>query len=53
MLETAVWGAFYNVNTNLDDVKDAEFKSKVSTVFVIGYGTLPCSVYSDSGVQGP
>ncbi|XP_053374675.1 formimidoyltransferase-cyclodeaminase-like [Mercenaria mercenaria] len=30
MLETAVWGAYYNVKTNLDDVKDEEFKKKVS-----------------------
>ncbi|WAQ93565.1 FTCD-like protein [Mya arenaria] len=30
MLETAVWGAYYNVKTNLDDVKDEDFKKKVS-----------------------
>ncbi|KAL4222563.1 hypothetical protein ACF0H5_018602 [Mactra antiquata] len=30
MLETAVWGAYYNVKTNLDDVADQEFKTKVS-----------------------
>jgi len=29
MLETAVWGTYYNVKTNLDDVKDEQFKTKV------------------------
>ena len=29
MLETAVWGTYYNVQINLSDVKDEEFKKKV------------------------
>ncbi|XP_062616519.1 formimidoyltransferase-cyclodeaminase-like isoform X2 [Saccostrea cucullata] len=29
MLETGVWGTFYNVNTNLADLKDPEFTSQV------------------------
>lgn len=29
-LETAVWGAFYNVKINLPDIKDEEYKTKVS-----------------------
>ena len=41
MLETAVWGTYYNVQINLSDVKDEEFKKKVrkksaTTVFVMG-----------------
>jgi len=28
-LETGVWGAYYNVITNLDEIKDEEFKAKV------------------------
>lgn len=28
-LETGVWGAYYNVMTNLKDVKDEDFKVKV------------------------
>ncbi|KAL8587067.1 hypothetical protein ACOMHN_023457 [Nucella lapillus] len=31
VLETGVWGAYYNVLTNLKDVKDGEFKTKVRT----------------------
>lgn len=34
MLETAVWGAYYNVKTNLDDVKDEEFKKKVRYLYL-------------------
>lgn len=30
MLETAVWGTYYNVQINLQDVKDEEFKKKVA-----------------------
>ncbi|XP_076461049.1 formimidoyltransferase-cyclodeaminase-like [Babylonia areolata] len=29
VLETGVWGAYYNVLTNLKDVKDEDFKTKV------------------------
>ncbi|XP_061185900.1 formimidoyltransferase-cyclodeaminase-like isoform X2 [Saccostrea echinata] len=29
MLETGVWGTFYNVNTNLADLKDPEFTTQV------------------------
>lgn len=29
MLETAVWGTYYNVTTNLSDLKDQEFKTQV------------------------
>lgn len=29
-LETGVWGAYYNVVTNLDDIKDEEYKAKVT-----------------------
>jgi hypothetical protein len=29
MLETAVWGTYYNVTTNLADLKDPEFKTQV------------------------
>ncbi|KAK3109046.1 hypothetical protein FSP39_021791 [Pinctada imbricata] len=29
MLETAIWGTYYNIMTNLDDVTDDEIKSKV------------------------
>lgn len=30
MLETAVWGTYYNVQINLGDVKDEEFRKKVT-----------------------
>lgn len=33
MLETAVWGTYYNVTTNLSDLKDQEFKTQASTMF--------------------
>ena len=46
MLETAVWGTYYNVQINLQDVKDEEFKKKVrichtlsthiSTILILG-----------------
>ncbi|KAH3706117.1 hypothetical protein DPMN_065497 [Dreissena polymorpha] len=29
MLETAVWGAYYNVKTNLKDIADVEFRTKI------------------------
>ena len=32
VLETGVWGAYYNVMTNLKDIKDENFKSEVSTL---------------------
>lgn len=32
MLETAVWGTYYNVTTNLSDLKDQEFKTQASTM---------------------
>ena len=32
MLETAIWGTYYNVQINLSDVKDEEFKKKVLSV---------------------
>ena len=31
MLETGVWGTFYNVTTNLADLQDKEFKTQVWT----------------------
>ena len=34
-LETGVWGAYYNVITNLEDIKDEEFKKKVTVFYVI------------------
>ena len=33
MLETAVWGTYYNVQINLGDVKDEDFKKKVKHVY--------------------
>ena len=30
-LETGVYGAYYNVLTNLSELKDEEFKTKVTT----------------------
>ena len=32
MLETAIWGTYYNVQINLSDVKDEEFKKKVQII---------------------
>lgn len=29
ILETGVWGAYYNVMINLDQIKDTEFKDQV------------------------
>lgn len=31
VLETAVFGAYYNVTTNLKDITDTDFKTAVST----------------------
>lgn len=31
VLETGVWGAYYNVTTNLKDIKDEEFKATVKS----------------------
>lgn len=36
MLETAVWGTYYNVTTNLSDLKDQEFKTQASTMQFLG-----------------
>lgn len=52
MMETAVWGTYYNVTTNLSDLKDQEFKTQASTMQLLEMYRLSIPIFLKVDLKG-